>query len=188
MKGRIGKPYITYEDLCRMPSDGNRYELFEGEAYVVPSPDFWHQEVLGNLYSEFRAAIADGSVVLFAPMDVILAPATVPQPDLIFVRAANRGVVQDRIRGAPDLVAEVLSRSTESRDRGLKMETYARYRISEYWLVDPKEGVIEIYRLDPQAAAYRLAEVCREGAFATTPLLPELRLDVARLFAERLAR
>jgi Uma2 family endonuclease len=74
--------------------------------------------------------------------------------------------------------------STEKRDRGPKMETYARYGIEEYWLVDLGKRAIEIYRLDKKARAYRLAETYREADKAATSLLPTLSVDVGSLFAD----
>jgi Uma2 family endonuclease len=117
-------------------------------------------------------------------MDVVLGEAAAFQPDLVFIREQNREIISDVVHGSPDLVAEVLSASTEKRDRGPKMETYARYGIEEYWLVDLGKQVIEIYRLDKKAKAYRLVETCRAADRATSPLLPALSVAVDRLFAD----
>jgi Uma2 family endonuclease len=177
------RPYITYEELSRLPSDGHRYELFDGEAYVSPSPSLWHQDVLVNLLLAFRAAAEGVARVYIAPMDVVLGPATVPQPDLVVVRNEHASILSDVIRGVPDLVLEVLSPSTAALDRGLKMETYARHGVPEYWIVDPERQAIEVYRLDSMAGAYRCAATCRRGERATTPLLPALAVEVAQIFA-----
>ncbi len=88
----------------------------------------------------------------------------------------------DVVRGIPDLVVEVLSPSTEKMDRGLKMETYARHGIGEYWIVDIPQTGIEIYRLDRSAMVYRLVETCREADRASTPLLPDLSIQTGKLF------
>jgi len=161
----------------------SRWELFDGEAYMSPSPNRRHQELLMRLALAFAGARREGDRVYFAPMDVVLAPGTAIQPDLILVRRENRSVLKDVIRGAPDLVVEVLSPSTAERDRGLEMETYARYGVGEYWLVDDEERRVEIHRLERESGAYRLADTAAPGDAATTPLLPELALDVERLFA-----
>jgi len=182
MDGPLVKPYITYEDLGRMPPDGNRYEVFDGEVYVMPSPTVRHQRLVRRFARLFEDAGPEGSEVLLAPLDVVLAEATAAQPDVILVLESNREVLCDVIRGAPDLVVEVLSPGTAHRDRGLKMEAYARHGISEYWIADPEETAIEIYRLDREARAYRLVETCREGGVATTPLVPGLKVDVTALF------
>jgi Uma2 family endonuclease len=171
------RPYITYEELCRLPSDGHRYELFDGEAYVSPSPSLWHQDVLVNLLFAFRAAAEGIARVYIAPADVVLGRATAPQPDLVVVRNEHAS-----IRGVPDLVLEVLSPSTAAMDRGLKMETYARHAIPEYWIVDGDRQAIEVYRFDPTAGSYRSIAAYGCGERATTPLLPALSVDVAQIF------
>lgn len=183
MSNPLARPYITYEELCLLPDDGHRYELFDGEAYMCPSPSFWHQKLLLSLGNFFSAAIGKRGEVFIAPMDVVLGPATVPQPDLGVILGEHTSIIQDVVRGVPDLVLEVLSRSTAAMDRGLKKQIYARHGIPEYWIVDSEQEAIEVYRLDRTVGAYRLAEICRRGGRATTPLLPALSIDVTELFA-----
>ena len=182
MSTPLVRPYITYEALSRLPSDGNRYELFDGEAYVTPSPTSRHQELVLTLAFDVRQAIQDRSRVFVAPLDVVLDAATSVQPDVILVLEHRLDIVGDVIRGAPDLVVEVLSPSTVEVDRGIKMEVYARYDVGEYWIVDGSRRAIEIYHLDRDAGAYRLVTTCRSGDRATTPLVPALSVDVAALF------
>jgi Uma2 family endonuclease len=174
--------YTTYEDLRQLPEDGHRYELFDGEVHLAPSPSLQHQRIVRRLTRSFEDAIRDGSEVFFAPLDVVLARATALQPDLLFVRAENRGILQGVIHGAPDLVVEVLSPSTAEIDRGIKRDLYARHGISEYWLVDPASESIEILRLDAETGAYQLASSLHAGEQATTTLLPALSIDLSQLF------
>lgn len=176
------RPYTTYEDLCRLPSDGQRYELIDGEVYLTPSPNSQHQRVLLRLARLFQDAAQNPDEIFIAPLDVVLDRATALQPDLIVVLSENQGIVKDVIRGAPDLVAEVLSPSTAEMDRRRKAEAYARYGIREYWILDLAALSIEILRLDPEKKAYRLAATLRLGDRATTPLLPALSVDLAALF------
>lgn len=161
----------------------SRWELFDGEACISPSPSRRHQELLLRLTLAFSGARRGRDRVYFAPMDVILAPGTAMQPDLLFVREENHAILKDVIRGSPDLVVEILSPSTADKDRGLKMETYARHGVGEYWIVDDEFPRVEIYRLDRDASAYRLMLTANPGDTATSPLLPALALDIADLFA-----
>ena len=160
----------------------SRWELFDGEAYMSPSPSRRHQELLMRLVLAFAGARRAGDRVYFAPIDVVLSPGTVHQPDLVLVLEPNRGILKDVIRGSPDLVVEILSPSHAERDRVMKMETYARHGVGEYWIVDDEARRLEIYRLDREAGAYRQAEACSPGSSARTPLLPLLTIDVAGLF------
>jgi Uma2 family endonuclease len=184
MSAPLVNPRITYEELREIPADGKRWELIDGEAYMTPAPNRIHQEVLLRLFEAFRKAIDDESKVYFAPLDVVFGDATALQPDLIFVREENREILQEQIRGVPDLVVEVLSPSTVKMDRGLKMETYARFGVPEYWIADPEAESIEVYRIDRDAGRYRHEGNHGAGAPATTPLLPALSVDPADLFAD----
>ncbi len=176
------RPYTTYEDLCRIPSDGQRYELIDGEVFLASSPNSRHQIILRRLFRLFEDAAPGRSEVFFAPLDVVLAGDTALQPDLILVLEENLDVVQDVIRGVPDLVAEVLSPSTAEMDRRRKAEAYARHGIGEYWILDLGARSIEILRLDRGRKAYRLAATLHPGDHAATPLLPDLSVDLAALF------
>jgi Uma2 family endonuclease len=85
-------------------------------------------------------------------------------------------------RAAPDLAVEVLSRSTEARDRGRKMELLARFGVPEYWIVDPVKNTLEIYRL--RGPAYELVGAYDEHQEIHSPTLPGLSFPTARVFEE----
>ena len=79
-----------------------------------------------------------GWVFFNPPTDVLLSDHDVVQPDLIFVSRERKHVITDaNIQGAPDLVVEILSPSTASRDWRDKLDLYERHGVAEYWLVDP---------------------------------------------------
>jgi Uma2 family endonuclease len=82
----------------------------------------------------------------------------------------------------PDLAVEVLSRSTEARDRGRKMQLLARFGVPEYWIVDPIHNTLEIYTI--AAGAYELVATCDESAHVQSRTLDGLEFDAARVFAE----
>jgi len=179
----LGRP-ITYDELRRLPDDGRQYELYDGVAVVNPSPFWPHQDFVLRLAVAFKSAIRDGSKVFVAPLDVVLSQRNVLQPDLLLVREQNINVLRDVVRGVPDLVVEVISRGTATRDRAIKKRMYARFGVPEYWLADLERRTIEIRRLRPSGRSYRLAATLRPGDRATTPLLPELNAEVAALFGE----
>ncbi len=172
----------THNDLLAMPEDGKQREIIDGELYVTPSPVNRHQMILFNLTLEFGKFLEAHPLgkLRFAPMDVILSEHDVLEPDLLLVLNEHQDVLQDWVRGAPDLVVEILSPSTELRDRGIKMKAYARYGISEYWIVDPSAEVVEVYRLAPQG--FQLAAKCAKDGVVDTPLLPGFSLPVAAIF------
>lgn len=172
----------THADLLLMPDDGKRREIIDGELYVTPSPVNYHQKILFNLSLAFGKFLEIHPLgeLRFAPLDVILSDHDVLEPDLLLVLNEHRDVLQDWVRGAPDLVIEILSPTTEGRDRGLKLKTYARYGVGEYWIDDPVAQTVEVYRLT--AEGFHLAATCVQGKTVETPLLPGFSLAVSSIF------
>ncbi len=173
---------FTHADLLAAPEDNKRREIIDGELFVTPSPYFDHQRILRNLYDALRRHLEKHPIgeLLFAPLDVILSVHDVLEPDLLFVLNEHRHILKDWVRGAPDLAVEILSSTTASRDRGLKMRTYARYGVREYWLVDPNQRAIEVYRLVEQG--YELARTFQSTDTLTSELFPGLGLPVTPIF------
>jgi Uma2 family endonuclease len=104
-------------------------------------------------------------------------------PDLVWIRRERIGIISDRgIEGAPDLIVEVASPATADRDRGIKRERYANYGVPHYWIVDPRQRHVEVYRMLEDPNGPRV--VARES-FTWTPVPggPVLEVDVPELFS-----
>lgn len=145
-------PQITWQDVQQMPDDGNRYEAIEGELYMTPAPTVRHQRISGRLEWALKELLVDPGrgELLHAPVGVEF-PATSEgvQPDILFVSRGRRGIVaEDWLRGAPDLVVEILSPTTAHRDRGVKLRLYERQGVAEYWIVDPEAEAVEVWRFE----------------------------------------
>ncbi len=140
---------ITYADYSLLPDDGKRYEVLEGDLVVSPAPNARHQDVFGELFVLLRTHVNARRLgkVLSAPIDVILAPDTIVQPDILFIDRDRLDMIRENIYGPPDLCIEVLSPSTSSNDRNRKKDIYARYGVREYWIVDPYEESIMVFTL-----------------------------------------
>ena len=175
---------LTWRDLWRTPDDSNRYEIINGEVYMSPAPYVSHQQVLGNLFRVLDRHVSRHALgtVFFAPIGVVLEKASAVQPDLIFIAAARRSIIEEKaVFGAPDLIVEVQSPSTASRDRGMKKDLYARIGVPHYWLVDPRRHTLLALRL--AAASYGVeAEVGARGTFKPA-LFPGLTLRSRDVFA-----
>lgn len=176
---------MTYEDLCRMPDDGRRREIHDGELIVSPSPDWKHQKAIGRFAYEVRRYLARRRLpddVFEAPLDVRLAPHNIYQPDLIYISPARRHIIRETmpIEGAPDLVVEVLSPSTKLYDQREKARVYARAGVLEYWILDPRQRAIEVFRLR-DGVHVPIEPV--EGR-AVSVVLPGFSVDPVRLFAD----
>ncbi len=145
---RAASPRVSYADLERWPDDGRRYELYDGEVYVIPSPLLIHQMVAACLYDALRGYVrTHGGIVLFAPLDIVLTEHDVVQPDLLLFRREREHLLALRkvTRVPPDLAVEILSKSTARNDRGRKRQLLARHGVREYWLVDPDAVAVEVY-------------------------------------------
>ena len=141
---------VTWRDVIEMPEDGNRYEAIGGELHVSPPPKVRHQWVSERLYDALNdVLVRPGHGHLFyAPVGVEF-PETEEgvQPDLLFIRRERLRIMsEDWIRGAPDLVIEILSPSTARRDRTVKRRLYERQGVAEYWIVDIDAGQVEVWR------------------------------------------
>lgn len=176
---------MTYEEYRNLPGD-DRYELVEGELLLTPAPSNRHQAVLGNIYFGLRLFLAERRLPAprVAPLDVILADHTVLQPDLLYVSRERSAIVDPDggTHGAPDLVVEILSPSTASRDLVVKRQLYGQYGVREYWIVDPKERSIEV--LTQQGEGLETWQRFEETESLTSPLFPAFRLDLAAVFQE----
>lgn len=142
------RPRMGFSDLASMPEDGRRYEIYDGEVFVVPSPIPFHQIVVLNLYDRLREWVRQhGGIVLVSPIDIVISEYDVVQPDLVFFTPARARLVKldAAIRSIPDLAVEVLSPSTTSTDRGRKMQLFARSGLPEYWLIDSAARSVEVY-------------------------------------------
>ena len=140
---------FTYEDYRTAPPD-KRYELLDGDLVMVPAPNLRQQDVqsrLGRRLARFIEEQALGKF-FFAPCDVVLSDTDVVQPDLLFVSREREHLLSggENVRGAPDLVVEILSPATADRDRGYKRALYGRHGVEEYWLVDPAAETVWIHR------------------------------------------
>jgi Uma2 family endonuclease len=178
-----GRIKLTYEDYVELPDDGRRYEILDGELEVSPAPAPLHQQVSASLSFILGLHVRAQKLgrIYCAPIDVILAPTTVVQPDIIFVGAARESIVTRRaVEGPPELVVEILSPWSVRRDRVAKAALHARFGIGHYWLLDPEERVLEAY--ERAGEEYRL--VATHGATGTmrTPLFPELEIDLSALW------
>ncbi|TDA66977.1 MAG: Uma2 family endonuclease [Clostridia bacterium] len=178
-----GRILLTYEDYCALPNDGKRYEILEGVLHVAPAPNIRHQRVSRRLELILALYVEANQLgeVFDAPVDVVLSPHNVAQPDLIFVsRGRSQCVTEKNIAGSPDLVVEILSPSTALVDRLTKSQIYARHGVDYYWLVDPDGETLEEYQRQGEVfvrlATYQGATVCATRCF------PDLSLDLTRVW------
>ena len=177
---------LTYDDFLGFPDDGRRHELIDGAHVVTPSPATVHQRVVRNLLLALGDHLAAGGQgeVFVAPLDVVLSPHDIVEPDLLVVLAEQSAIVTDQhVRGAPAIVVEVLSPGTRRRDETAKRDLYARAGVREYWMVDPDRRAILVCRWPADGAEEATVDLPgASDAVLKTLLLPGFSLAVERLF------
>ncbi|HTM03402.1 MAG TPA: Uma2 family endonuclease [Vicinamibacterales bacterium] len=161
-----------------------RRELIFGVVRQPPAPFPYHQRTITRLAArlEDHTLQDNRAVVYVSPIDVVLDEvlSLVLQPDIIVVTGSNRSIVSDRVRGAPDLVVEVLSASTRRHDSTVKRHWYRQYGVREYWLVDPADHRIEVVTCGSDTSATYTATEHLQSA-----VLPGFTPIVGELFDER---
>ncbi|MCY4651613.1 MAG: Uma2 family endonuclease [Dehalococcoidia bacterium] len=174
---------VTYEDYCNLPDD-ERYEVIDGELIMVAAPRRVHQASSRNIGTPLDTYVKANVLgeMYYAPTDVILSDINVVQPDILFVSRERSHILADEgIRGAPDLVIEILSPSTAQFDTVRKRELYARFGVAEYWQVDTDDLSVVVLTL--AGDDYETAGVSGLGDTLVSPLLTGFRLDVDDIFA-----
>ena len=176
-------PMLTTEDYRLLPDSGPRYQLVEGELYMSPAPNRYHQVISRNIefmLLKYLEAHPLGELY-HAPFDVYLSEHDVFQPDVVFVKKENFGALTDAgVEGTPDFVAEILSPSNAYLDKKPKLRVYARTGVRELWLADPETRVVHVYRL--QVDAQKPAATYTEGDTFSSPHFPGLTIRVIEIF------
>jgi Uma2 family endonuclease len=132
-------PPRTALEVFDMLPEGTLAEVIDNTIYMPPSPDFEHQDTLGDLYLPIKTYVKalDLGKCVTAPMDVYLNDRNVVQPDILFISTENLGIIKGgKIKGTPDLVIEVLS-SNRKYDLENKKAVYESVGVKEYFVVDP---------------------------------------------------
>ncbi|MDY6969835.1 MAG: Uma2 family endonuclease [Spirochaetota bacterium] len=175
---------FSYEDYRNLPeSETNIYELIHGEFVMVPSPETYHQEISRNIEYFLWDFVRKNSLgfVYFAPFDVVFSKENVVQPDILYIsKERSKIITENNIQGAPDLIIEILSKSTAERDKTLKKTLYAKYGVKEYWIVDPETKTVEVLIL--QKTGYAIDRIYKKNDTLTTSLLEELKIDLKEVF------
>lgn len=159
-------------------------ELWDGHLILSDSPSFSHQEIVVRFHDVLSAWVRPRRLgkTTVSPIDMILSPRRATQPDVLFVSNERLHIIADRVRGAADLVAEVVSSDSRQRDRIDKRDLYEQHGVREYWIIDPEAETVEVLFLD--RGEYRLAGRWRPGEQARSRLLKGFTVAVTGLFAK----
>lgn len=178
----VEKKVFTYEDYAHLP-EGAPYQLINGKLVMSPSPTPTHQRILRSLSFTLHLFVEEHDLgeILFAPMDVYLSDIDTPQPDILFIAKARLDIIGEKyVKGAPDLVVEILSPSTAYYDLKKKKRLYETSGVKEYWIVDPEAREIEVYTLVEDR--FELFVRKAEQGSVTSKLLAGFSVDLEAVF------
>jgi Uma2 family endonuclease len=175
--------YARWEQL---PDDGNRYEVIDGVLYMTTAPSNFHQWIVRHLDRFVGIPLEDQALayVFTAPIGVLMPGCDPVQPDFVVVLKTNAAIIRDRrIRGVPDLIAEVLSPGNAEQDTKTKRAAYAQAGVPEYWIVRPDtREVLQCSQPDAVLGDYAQTALFSATAELVAATLPA-RFTVADLFA-----
>ena len=184
------KEHYTFADILAW--EGNeRVEIINGEIFLMASPFRVHQEISGELFRQLanflegkkcRVYAAPFAVRLFEkdgdnPEDVD----TMVEPDITVVCDKDK-LDKHGCKGAPDMVMEILSPSTQRHDRLVKLGLYQRAGVREYWIVDPDSSTVQVFlRRD---GSLQLHEVYDRQSVAKVDVLDGCFIELGKVFSE----
>ena len=183
---------ISYEEYMNLTSSSDlRYELIDGEIYLMASPGFRHQvmvnEIAWHFYNFFRGHPCKS---LTAPLDVRLfgyatkfeEDPNVVQPDVMVVCDMNN-IIDNKYEGIPTLIVEVLSPSTKGKDMAAKLHLYMKSGVPEYWIVDLESRNIVQYSFTEDRDIDSLTTL-KQGDTIKSTVFEGLEIALEDLFAE----
>lgn len=150
-KRRYQRPPRTAMEVYEMLPEGTLAEVINNTLYMSPAPNLQHQRLLGRLFTLMNTYITENDLgeCFIAPVDVYLGDKNAVQPDIIFI-AQNHlsAIIKDgKVKGAPDLIVEVLS-GNKKHDLQVKKNLYEAFGVQEYFIINPVDNEVITYYLN----------------------------------------
>ena len=186
---------VSYEEyLALVDSSEQRYELIDGEVYLMASPTFNHQIVVNEIAVLFHAYFKGKRCrSLTAPLDVRLfgfatkfeEDPNVVQPDVIVICDEDKVNEDNKYEGVPSLIVEVLSPSTKGKDIVAKLNLYMKSGVSEYWVIDLESKSVIQYTFSKDRDIQGL-NTFKEGDTIQSTVFEGLAVPLGDVFRETL--
>jgi Uma2 family endonuclease len=185
------KDHYTFAD-CLTWGENERIEIINGEAVMMAPPTRIHQEISGELFRQLANFLEGKKCKVYAapfavrpfekegdtPEDVD----TMVEPDISVVCDHDK-LDKHGCKGAPDMVAEILSPSTQRHDQLVKLGLYQRAGVREYWIVDPENKTVRVMLLD-NGGSFQLHEIYSHDDVAKINILDGCFIELAKVFPQ----
>ena len=185
------KDSFAFSDFLTWETD-ERMEIIHGEVFMMAAPGTSHQLISGEIFRQLanfldgkncRAIAAPFAVRLFekdgdAPKDVD----TVVEPDISVICDRNK-LDKHGCKGAPDLIIEILSPSTQRHDQLVKLNLYQRAGVREYWIVDPENKTVRVMVQDANGHLWP-HEIYKQEDIAKVGVLDGCFIELSKVFSE----
>jgi Uma2 family endonuclease len=172
-------------DFYEWLRDDVKAEFIDGEVVMHSPVVMKHNTVSQNLATLLRACVFKQNLG-FVGIEKILVKLTRNdfEPDVCFFGKEKAKAFNDKTMffPAPDFVVEILSKSTEKNDRGIKMYDYAAHDVAEYWIIDPEKETIEQYQNNNGVFELQLKVI--DGSI-TSIAIPNFEIPVKAVFNEQ---
>ena len=181
----------TFADVLAW-DEGEHIEIINGEAFMMATPSRIHQEISGELFRQLANFLEGKQCKVYpAPFGVRLFEQDGDSPENVdTVVEPNISVVCDRnkldkhgCKGAPDVIVEILSPSTQRHDQLVKLNLYQRAGVREYWIVDPENKSVRVL-LQTGDGTLRTHEVYRQEDVAKVNVLDGCFIELSKVFSE----
>ena len=160
------QPWTVEEFLAWEREQEERYEYVGGIIRMMVGGTLDHNTIAGNVFSGLRSQLRGGSCRVFVEAVKVVSDAATMYPDVVVTWAPGSG--QSDVVPEPEIVVEVLSRSTQGFDRGPKLDAYQQIpSLKQYVLIAQEEIRVSVYERDDGGWRYRILQV------------PDARLDLA---------
>lgn len=172
--------HYTYADYLKFPED-ERWEIIDGVAYnMSPSPAERHQDLISELLTQVRSQLRGKPCRVYAaPFDVRFeaseTTSKVVQPDLLVVCDRSK-ITGSGVVGAPDWIIEILSPRTAGKDQIVKRQLYEANGVREYWLIQPFDRVVTVYRLG-ENGSYGIQDISEMTGKLAVTAVPGITID-----------
>ena len=181
-----GQKY-SYADYLTW-NEGERWELFDGMAYMQAAPSRIHQQISMELATQFHTYFKGKTCRVFAaPFCVRLDNEAsdndiknVVEPDITIVCDISK-LDERGCKGSPDLIIEILSPTSGKTDKLIKFDKYEKAAVTEYWIVEPDSKLISVFVLQPNNR-YGRPEIYSEEDKIRVSIFTDLQIDLEPVF------